>query len=242
MGSGALAITEASMVNGMKNLEIIGHNLANADTAGFKREVAVMRPFSSYLQPGGETNFNRNNSGITSVTDFAIGVPRSTGNPLNVFIEGDGFFVLESPQGTVYTRQGSFNLNASGHLVDSNGYQVMGENGSIRLTTAEPSIDKEGAIWESGEMVGQLKIAGFNNPQALEKLGSGYYRVGSAGLQPEYLLSPGLRQGFIETSNVNGMNEMVNLIATMRQLEGGQKVVQGYNEMLDLAVQTIADI
>jgi flagellar basal-body rod protein FlgG len=242
MGNGALTITEASMINGMKHLEIIGHNLANADTAGYKREVAVMRPFNSYLLDAGENSLKGSRSGITSVTDFTIGVPRHTGNPLDLIIEGDGYFVLETPQGTAYTRQGSFSLDASGHLVNQKGHRVVGDNGALRLTSQQPSIDKEGAIWEAGEMVGRFKIARFVDSRSLEKLGSGLYRTGSAVSLPKRETGPGLRQGFIETSNVNGMTEMVDMITTMRQLEGGQKVIQGYNEMLDLAIQTIAEI
>ncbi|MEJ2611293.1 MAG: flagellar hook-basal body protein [Candidatus Thiodiazotropha sp.] len=241
MGS-ALTITEASMINGMKHLDIISHNLANADTAGFKRDVAVMRPFGSYLLEAGNAGLHSEKAGISSVTDFNIGVPRHTGNPLDLTIEGDGYFAVESPQGTLYTRQGSFGLDGAGHLVTAAGYRVVGDVGDLRLTSDQPRIDKEGAIWEAGELVGRLKIARFTDSRSLEKLGSGYYRAGAAVALPETARMPGLRQGFIETSNVSAMKEMVDLISTMRQLEGGQKVIQGYSEMLDLAIQTIAEV
>lgn len=241
MGS-ALTITEASMINGMKHLDIISHNLANADTVGYKRELAVTRPFSTYFLEAGANASRGTNPGITKATDFTIGVPRHTGNPLNLVIEGDGYFAVESPQGTLYTRQGNFALDAAGHLVTTDGYRVAGEGGALRLTSDQPRIDKEGVIWEAGEMVGRLEIARFSDSRQLEKLGNGLFRAGAAVPLPQTTMAPGLRQGFIETSNVNGMSEMVDLIATMRQLEGGQKVIQGYSEMLDLAIQTIADI
>jgi flagellar basal-body rod protein FlgG len=241
MGS-ALTITEASMINGMQHLDIISHNLANADTPAYKRELAVTRPFTSYFLQAGVNASRGASPGITKATDFTIGTPRHTGNPLDLVIEGDGYFVVESPQGTAYTRQGNFTLDGAGYLVTTNGYRVAGEGGTIRLTSDQPRIDKEGVIWEAGEMVGRLKIARFTDSRQLEKLGSGLYRTGAAVPLPETSMGPGLRQGFIETSNVNGMNEMVDLIATMRQLEGSQKVIQGYSEMLDLAIQTIADI
>ncbi|MEW8228389.1 MAG: flagellar hook-basal body protein, partial [Candidatus Thiodiazotropha endolucinida] len=174
--------------------------------------------------------------------DFTIGASRHTGNPLDLAIEGDGYFVVESPQGTLYTRQGNFMLDAAGYLVTADGYRVAGEGGSMRLTSDQPRIDKEGVLWEAGEIVGRLEIARFSDSRQLEKLGNGLFRAEAAVPLPETAMGPGLRQGFIETSNVNGMNEMVDLIATMRQLEGGQKVIQGYSEMLDLAIQTIADI
>lgn len=241
MGS-ALTITEASMINGMKHLDIISNNLANADTAGFKRDLAVTRPFSAFLFEAGESGLRGGNPGITTATDFTIGVPRHTGNPLDLTIEGDGYFAVESPQGTLYTRQGNFTLDAAGYLVTTAGNRVTGEGGAIRLTSDQPRIDKEGVLWEAGEMVGRLTIARFSDSRQLEKLGSGLYRAGSAAPLPETAMGSGLRQGFIETSNVNGMHEMVDMIATMRQLEGSQKVIQGYSEMLDLAIQTIADI
>ncbi|MEW8691984.1 MAG: flagellar hook-basal body protein [Candidatus Thiodiazotropha endolucinida] len=241
MGS-ALTITEASMINGMQHLDIISHNLANADTVGYKRELAVTRPFSTYLLAAGMDDLRGGNPGLTKATDFTIGASRHTGNPLDLAIEGDGYFVVESPQGTLYTRQGNFTLDAAGYLVTTDGYRVAGEGGSMRLTSDQPRIDKEGVLWEAGEMVGRFKIARFSDSRQLEKLGSGLFRAEAAVPLPETAMGPGLRQGFIETSNVNGMNEMVDLIATMRQLEGGQKVIQGYSEMLDLAIQTIADI
>jgi flagellar basal-body rod protein FlgF len=238
----ALTITEASMINGMRHLDIIGNNLANADTAGYKREVAVTRPFNSYLVEAGEQS-RMDLSGITSQTDFTIGVPRHTGNPLDLAIEGDGYFVVESPQGTLYTRQGVFRLDASGYLVTADGHRVVGDDGGgVRLTSDQPRIDKEGVIWEAGEQVGNLKLARFVDSRDLEKLGGGMYRIGGARALSETLPRPGVRQGFVETSNVSAMTEMVDLIGTMRQLEGGQKVIQGYSEMLDLAIQTIAEV
>lgn len=241
MGS-ALTITEASMINGMKYLDIISHNLANADTVGFKREQAVIRPFSTYFFEAGVDGPGGSYPGITKATDFTIGASRHTGNPLDLVIEGDGYFVLESPQGELYTRQGNFTLDAAGYLVTSDGYRVSGDGGTIRLTSDQPRIDKEGVFWDAKEMVGRLKIARFSDSRQLEKLGSGLFRIGTAVFLPETTMGPGLRQGFVETSNVNGMKEMVDMIATMRQLEGSQKVIQGYSEMLDLAIQTIADI
>jgi flagellar basal-body rod protein FlgG len=241
MGS-ALTITEASMINGMRHLDTISHNLANADTVGYKREMAVMRPFSTYFLEAGANTTRNGNPGITKATDFTIGVPRHTGNPLDLVIEGDGYFAVESPQGTLYTRQGNFALDAAGYLVTTDGYRVAGDGGAVRLTSDQPRIDKEGVIWEEGEMLGRLKLTRFSDSRELEKIGSGLFRAGAANPLPETAMGPGLRQGFVETSNVNGMNEMVDLIATMRQLESGQKVIQGYSEMLDLAIQTIAEI
>ena len=240
MGS-ALTITEASMINGMRHLDIISHNLANADTAGFKRELAVTRPFSSFFEAGVDASRSEY-PGITKATDFTLGASRHTGNPLDLVIEGDGYFVVESPQGTGYTRQGNFTLDGAGYLVTTKGYRVVGEGGTIRLTSDQPRIDKEGVIREKGERVDRLKIARFSDSRQLQKLGGGLYGAGAAVPLAETAMGPGLRQGFLETSNVNGMNEMVDLIATMRQLEGSQKVIQGYSEMLDLAIQTIADI
>ncbi|WP_316369637.1 flagellar hook-basal body protein [Candidatus Thiodiazotropha sp. CDECU1] len=241
MGS-ALTITEASLINGMRHLDIIGHNLANADTVGYKREMAVSRPFSSYFLQAGAISSRGDHPGITKATDFTIGTSRHTGNPLDLAIEGDGYFVIDSPQGKLYTRQGNFMLDAAGYLVMADGHRIAGEGGALRLISDQPRIDKEGVVWEAGERVGRLDIARFSDSRQLEKLGSGLFRAGTAVALPETSMGPGLRQGFIETSNVNGMDEMVDLIATMRQLEGAQKVVRGYNEMLDLAIQTIADI
>jgi flagellar basal-body rod protein FlgG len=230
------------MINSMQHLAAIGHNLANADTPSFKRELAVTRPFSAYLLETHNAGLQAGNSSITKVTDFSLGALRHTANPLDLAIEGDGYFVVETPQGRLYTRQGAFALDHSGHLVSAAGYPIVGEGGELRLTSDQPRIDKEGALWERGEMVGRLKIVRFSDSRQLERLGRGLYRSGSTQPLPQRDAQVGIRQGFIETSNVDAMSEMVDLITTMRQLEGSQKVIQGYNEMLNLAIQTIADI
>ncbi|ODB95137.1 hypothetical protein A3197_17385 [Candidatus Thiodiazotropha endoloripes] len=230
------------MISGMNILDIISHNLANADTAGFKREISVIQPFSSVLSQASGQSSTNSSENTTTYTDFSLGIPRHTGNPLDLTIEGDGFFTLESPLGTLYTRQGSFSLDASGHIVTASGYKLMGEAGPIRLTSEQPRIDNEGMIWQGDELAGQIKITDFANAASLQKIGSGLFRAGSSSSQLVTEGKTGLRQGFLETSNVNGMHEMVHLISTMRQLEGSQKVIQGYNDMLDLAIETIADI
>ncbi|ODB85647.1 hypothetical protein A3194_12495 [Candidatus Thiodiazotropha endoloripes] len=230
------------MISGMNILDIISHNLANADTAGYKREISVTQPFSTVLLEANNKSIANNGENTTTYTDFSLGIPRHTGNPLDLTIEGDGFFTLESPQGTVYTRQGSFSLDASGHIVTTAGYKLIGETGPIRLTSEQPRIDNEGMIWQGEELAGHIKIAEFTNTASLQKIGSGLFGAGSSSSQLVSNGKTGVRQGFLETSNVNGMHEMVHLISTMRQLEGSQKVIQGYNDMLDLAIETIADI
>jgi flagellar basal-body rod protein FlgG len=226
----------------MRHLDIIGHNLANATTAGYKREVVVSHPFNSYLLSN-EGVAGQPGSTRTSVTDFSNGVLRHNGNPLNLAIEGDGYFVVETPQGRCFTRQGAFKLNAMGQLVTADGNPVVGDDGAaVRLTSDQPSIDKDGVIWEEAEQIGRLELARFVDSRLLEKVGNGLYRPGRAVAVSQTQQRSGVRQGFLEASNVSAMHEMVDLMSVMRQLEGGQKVIQGYSEMMDLAIQTITEM
>lgn len=238
----ALTITEVGMLNGMRHLDMISHNLANADTAGFKRDVAVMRPFGDYLGGAGGARVNAGLTPLQGVSDHSTGVPHYTGNALDVAIEGDGYFEVEAPECTLYTRQGTFALDAEGFLVNASGHRVAGEAGAVRLASDQPRIERDGSVWDGERFVDRLRVARFSDSRELDKLGGGLYAPGQAQPLPEGGRAPGLRQGYVETSNVNAMGEMVDLISTMRQLESGQKVLRGYDEMLDLAIQTIAEI
>lgn len=242
----ALSITEVGMINGMSHLNLIAHNMANADTAGFKRDISVERPFTEFLGRGlsdiADLKLEPEQLAVKGVTDHRAGVLRYTGNRLDVAIEGDGFFALTTPDGPLYTRQGSFILDASGQLTTANGYSVNTLEGDVRLTTDEPRIDKQGAIWQGDHYMGRLKLVRFADPANLEKVGSGLYAGGKAVGMLEQDDGFSVRQGYVEASNVNVMSEMVDLMSTMRQIESSQKVLRGYDEMMDIAIRTLSDI
>ncbi len=242
----ALSITEVGMINSMNHLNLIANNLANANTAGFKRDISVSQPFSDFLAQGirdiPDVKLGSEQPVVKQVVDQSSGALSFTGNRLDVAIEGEGFFALTTPNGTAYTRQGSFTLDASGALVTANGYRVNGQGGDIRLTSDQPRIDKQGVIWDGDQQAGRLKIMRFANLDSLEKVGAGLYLATAAVAEPDSDAVFSVRQGYVEASNVNVMSEMVDLMSIMRQIESNQKVLRGYDEMMDVAIRTISDI
>lgn len=247
--SGALSVVEASMTNDVRQLNLISHNLANVSTAGFKRSLAVTEPFGPYLVSA-SGGLDRGTIGALMVPQGRLmvqamdpqpGVFTYTGNPLDIAIEGDGFFEVSSPQGTVYTRNGALRLDGNGRLVTAKGLVVQGVNGEIRLTGSSPSIDRQGRIWEGDQAIGQLRLVKFANPQTLTALGEGRYQGTDSGASEVAEAEVRLRQGYIEASNVNMMDEMVRLISTMRHFEFNQKVLKGYDEMLETVIRTIGE-
>lgn len=240
----ALTATTGGMVDDMARLNAISHNLANSGTAGFKKQVLVSRPFLEYLRLAGASeppaNFPVGLPRTETITDHRPGTVKFTGNPMDVAIEDDGFFEVMTDHGPAYTRQGSFRLDVQGRLVTEAGMPVAGTSGEIFLKTSGPVILQSGKILENDREVGQIRLARFADPGSLEHIGNGLYLAGSAST----LKNEGydrIRQGYTEASNVNSMTEMVKMIETMRHFESSQRIVQGYDEMLDKTIRTLGE-
>lgn len=262
--SNILAVALQSMHQDSVRLEKVGTNLANALTTGYKREVVSVRP-TPYSQLGASFSAqfdalsapaDATGGMLQTQTDARPGTLKSTGQSLDLALDGDGFFEIATDSGPAYTRQGSFHLDGQGRLVNAQGYPVMGKGGAIFLTTRNPSIDSRGYVFDgpkSGpagfagsrpvaqEPVGQLKVMQFETPKALQHLGDGLLASQSpAGMMNDVDVQ--VRQGFLENSNVSSMQEMVQLMQTMRHFESMQKVATGYDEMMGTAIRKLGDL
>lgn len=241
----ALAVIEASMLADLRQLDVISHNLANATTPGYKRDVMVTRFFEGQLQQ------NMANLGAvagadaipmlhTIVTDQADGSLRNTGEALHVALEGNGMLELLGDQGPVYTRAGTLSIAADGTLVGPGGLPVQGLGGDIRLTGPQPRIDRQGVIFEGAARIDQLKVV--RPPDiGLNKIGNGVFALDAEPMQAA-ADEVSVRQGYLENANVDAMTEMVRLIDTMRRFEASQQVARGYDDMLQQALRTIGDL
>jgi flagellar basal-body rod protein FlgG len=245
--SGVLEITELGMINDMQRLNVISNNLANVSTPGFKREIPVSRSFdatiANQLEAAG-VNVNSATADVadmTSVVDQSTGSFKFTGNNFDIAIEGEGFFEVRSNNGVFYTRQGTLSMDAAGRLTTASGHILEGMGGDIRVTSNEPRIDKQGRIWENDTQVGQLKVVTFSDPRNLQKVGAGLYRAENMTGQALDDDAIRVRQGYLESSNVVMMNEMVQMMETMRHFETSQRLIKGYDELLDNAIRTLGD-
>jgi len=209
-------------------LEILSNNLANVNTAGFKSDQAFLRVFNNAVNESSDP-LNRavNDSSVVdgSFTNFQPGVIRVTGRDFDVALDGRGFFAVMGPTGTMYTRNGSFQLDGSGKLINSEGLEVLGEGGPIQLPPGQVTISKGGEIQVEGATVDSLQVVDFPDDRILEKVGNSMFRVKTSdNVQPMSVETP-VVQGSLEQSNVNPIHEMMLMINMMRQFESLQKSI-----------------
>lgn len=250
------AVALATMHNDQGRVERIALNLANVSTPGYKREVTGVRPFGQMLEaarPAAAATASADGGTAAAptfqvLTDARPGTLRMTGQPLDLALASDGWFEVMTESGPAYTRQGNFGVDARGRLVTASGLPVMGTSGEIVLGTRAPTIDEAGNVRDpsaaaaaSAAPLARLKVVRFQAPSALQRLGDGLVAAG-ADMTVVSDGSAQIRQGALENANVSSMHEMVQLIQTMRHFESMQKVVQGYDELLGMAIRKLGDL
>ena len=243
--SGGMYLAAAGALVQQLRLEVLANNVANISTIGYKGDQSVFQiPEDAESQ-----TFETSIEGIQSlspyappfatVIDFSQGAIRQTGNPLDVAINGDGFFSIQTPDGAQYTRQGHFTLDNNGVLITSDGYPVLGEGGEITVEEGTVEIDLQGGVYLDGEEVGRLQITDFSNTETLQKTGNGRF-IGSddtiVGERPD---NTTLSQGYLETANVNPVRAMTEMIETSRAFEAYQKVIQSADEATSKSINDV---
>ena len=247
----------------LKKLDALSNNIANISTQGFKREMLVYEEIKSPFQKISQNILNTNNLNpyadsdpavsyvqvTQSLTDFAQGSLVKTENPLDVAIEGDGFFTVDTPKGIRYTRNGNFHLDGLGQLVDKVGNLIMTRSEEpiiLPFDTRQITIGQDGSVFGGTELdsesLGQLKIVDFKNRQALTKEGEGFYKLTDSSTKEILVNDAKVLQGFIETSNSNAIHEMTQMIETVRQLEAYQKIIQSIDEADDQSVNSLGRV
>jgi flagellar basal-body rod protein FlgF/flagellar basal-body rod protein FlgG len=234
MDSGYYAACTALMSR-TEALDTIANNLANANTTGYR---AQKNQFSSVLAaaenaPGSAVNQAINNYGILSGTtlDQTQGALQKTGNDLDLAIQGPGYFVVQTANGPMYTRNGSFQVSSKGQLITSAGDPVMGDKGPISVPPGTVSISPDGTISSNGAVAGNLKLVQFAAGTQLTSAGETYY---TAPAKSETAATDStVKQGMLESSNVNPVSSMVELITAQRSAEMMQRALSLYNSEMD---------
>ncbi|MGH9325406.1 MAG: flagellar basal-body rod protein FlgF [Terriglobia bacterium] len=225
-------------------LDLIANNLANVNTTGYKAQEEFYRTLTATMGNGNVSPLNRavNDYGVLggAATNFATGPIQATGNPLDIALEGKGFIVAKTSAGDRYTRDGSLHVNASGILSTSEGDPVMGlipkpkgkpGEGPIKVPQGAISISPGGVISVNGSLAGQLKLVQFAPGTRLQTEGNGYFSAPAVDEQPA--ANPGVRQGSLESSNVNAMGEMVSLILLQRETQMLQTAISTFDHTFD---------
>ena len=245
MNSGLYAALTGA-VTSMQRLDTIANNLANVNTAGFKKDKIS---FESMLNATSSPVANKLSddpvfAGEIHATDYSQGSHRQTGNTFDLALEGDGFFVVNTPQGRAYTREGSFRRGNGGQLVTSDGYEVLGNNAPIQipLTATIIDVDSRGGIYADGVQTGAIDIVDFPKPYALQKQGNGLYLPVNANTAPQVAVNARVAQGYLEASNVSTISEMVQMIETNRHYEACAKVIRNFDDITGKAVNDLGKV
>lgn len=246
--------------NEQRRLDVISNNIANSNTTGYKKMGVTSQSFDRELalrvdddsDPFLAKGIGRVSLGVKigeTYTDFSSGGFRETGNTYDVALEGSGFFTISTTDKSGvehirYTRDGSFTVTREGYLVTKDGDFVLGANNQrIRIPgadTAEVSMDSLGNIFANDVQVGQFQLVDFQNYEALSLYGENMFdALPEAGMVASTALT---RQGYLETSNVNVINEMVSMITITRAYETNQKMMQTIDSTLDKAVNEIGKV
>ncbi len=248
-----------------QRMDVATNNLANVNTPGFKERMHVTKSFpeNRIVRTDDQTKklsfgtIDRRphvgplNTGVAddgTYLNFTQGPLEKTDNPLDMAIQGEGFFVVEGENGErYYTRDGGFQINSQGELVNSNGLTVLGETGPIEIPemSAELNLANDGTlINDQNEVLGRLEIAQFENPQRLENLGRNLFSMGEENsvLDRLDMADFTVRQGFLEGSNTDPIREMVNIIEINRLYEMNGEMIKQQNETVGQAVQQVGRV
>lgn len=220
-----------------RQLDIIANNLANMNTAGFKAERSLFH--EELLRAGGRERLSFvKDDGTTR--DLRPGGQQSTGNNLDVAIDGPGYIAVATPAGTRYTRDGQWRIDAEGKIVTNSGHTLTDERGQpIRLndpSSGAPVIGTDGTISQSGEVLGRVYLVDFPNPQALRHDGGGLYNTDQAPITS----IARLRQSMIENSNVNPVAEVSAMIALQRSYQATQRLIDNDHDRQRKAIERLA--
>ncbi len=219
-----------------RRYDLLANNLSNMQTAGYKKDVPVFyKVFTEALRSSPSMDSE------ASVTVFQQGDLQTTRNPLDLAIEGEGFFKVKTPQGTRYTRSGNFRLNKEGVLIQENGFPVLGRNGEITLRGKSISVAKDGNIGVDGNNQAKLALVTFSDLNGLQKEGNTLFKLVTEQEEKEADQSQ-VQEGALELSNVNVMEEMVRMVDSLRSFQSCYKVVQVQDEMDAKAVNDLAKV
>jgi flagellar basal-body rod protein FlgF len=250
----ALLIGLSRQVALNRELEAVANNIANLNTSGFKADGTI---FEEFLMPVARDNqFNVADRRVSFVRDRATwhdlgqGPVQKTGNPLDVAIEGDAFFVVQTPRGERFTRNGSFQINANGELVTAEGDRVLGEGGPIQFQNTDNTVNiaqdgsvrvREGSNANVDSARGKLRLVSFEQPRRLQKDGGSRFQA-PADMQPQPAQRAMVTQGAVEKSNVRAVIEMTRMIEITRTYTQVAQMLQQQSEMRRDSIEKLAAV
>lgn len=237
-------IAASGMSSRMDSLDMLANNISNADTGGYKTDREF---YSLYTSPEAMSGDSQDPATLPMIekgyTDFTQGSMRVTSNPLDLAIQGQGFFAVNTPAGVSYTRNGAFQLSSDGTLVTSDGFSVLDPSGQpVKLKSSLPmQVSGDGNITQGGQSAGQLAVWNFADPSSLVKQGNTMFRPADPATKPTPSTAD-VQQGKLESSNVGSSESAMRLVSVMRQFEMLQKAANIGAEMNRQAITEVAKV
>lgn len=248
-------------------LDTIANNLANVNTASFKKDRQVFSEYlSTYEKPSDVIQVPRVPASIESFydmqggdnayvnpagtyTNFEQGGLKPTGSPLDLALEGKGFFEVSTPQGVRWTRNGGLQIDNAGRLVTKEGHPILKEGQGdpaqrgITVSSRNLTISQRGEVFDGGNLLGKLAVVDFAKPDDLQKVGNSLYTLKNTAQSAPLPAEEGrVQQGYIENSNVNVVEEMTDMITANRVFEAAQKAIKGHDQMDDKLINVVGKV
>lgn len=227
-----------------RQMDVVANNIANMNTAGFKGEKMM---FVEHLvrSKGGEKVFGDKLHFVRDVAtlrDSSEGQINETGNPLDVAINGEGYFVVQTPQGPRYTRNGRFQLDQNGQLVNQSGFAVLSQGGQALTFGPQDrdiTIARDGTVSARGGAIGRLRVVRFDNDNALDQSGNGLFNTPQ---EARDVAQPNVVQGALESSNVQSIVELTRMIEVQRAYEGAQRFIEREDDRIRTMTRELARV
>jgi flagellar basal-body rod protein FlgF len=228
----------------MESLDMLANNIANAATTGFK---ADRESYGLYGNGEGDevaSEFSTLPMVEKAWTDFSQGTLQPTGNSLDFALSGKGFFSAQGPNGTLFTRNGSFRISSTGRLETNEGHPVRAVGGGTIQLNGDGKIEvgRDGTVTQNGVTAGRLEIVEFPDQQALMKAGNTYFRARDPQAQPPAATAAEVHQGKLEGSNISSSDSAVRLVSVLRQFEMLQKAVTVSTDMNRKSLEEVARV
>lgn len=238
----------SGMITQNKKLNIISNNMTNVSTPGYKQDTLISESFrdeilsrtgnkdKSSITELGDTSLMRYSQDVS--TDFSQGTISDTGEEFDFALNGNGFFNIQTQDGVLYTRDGSFTLDDEGYLCLQHAGRVLGENGEIKVDSDIFRVDTDGNIYnENGNIIDKIKVSDFDNYENLTKTGEGMFQNANANEQEAEGTTVEWKK--LEGSNVNSISEMVNMMSTQRAIQSASQLVKIYDQLMSKATTDI---
>lgn len=222
-----------------RHMEVIANNVANMTASGFKAEALMFEPVWSNAGRGQQLAFVQD---VGVARDLRVGSMTSTGNLLDLAIDGPGYFAIETAQGTRYGRGGQFRLSEFGELVTSAGDPVLDDGGApltLPLDAGPIAVAADGTVSAAQGVVGRIGVVDFAHEQRLRKVGGGLYQADAPPVPAEQAR---VVQGMLESSNVQPIIEMTEMMATVRAYQGAQRLLETHHELQRRVIERMLEV